>query len=346
MTSESTEEEARKRRRSRVACVRRHKGKCGWLFTAGLLVLLLGVVAPSHTTISCKDTSIRRDVKKDTVNIGTLFTISLIVPFFVMTLIEYLVPPSTQTPPGTTPIRASLRRGWRYFTDLFVGVLFTYFFTDLLKTSVGEARPNFWNTCKPNLTEEQCSQDYITVTWKDCTNPGGLKHWRLAETMKSFPSGHASISVYSVVFMIIYTHKRLWQRWSSLSSPFVQMLWLTWAVVCCQSRIWDNKHFWWDVLVGAMLGVAGGFLTVHFLTNWFEREDESPHPSPPKEDSPPPSSSASYIPEEEEEEEEVVENASHFSRTSIKRLIAEGGGGGGGGGGGSERELRHISSAP
>ncbi|XP_045119409.1 phospholipid phosphatase 1-like [Portunus trituberculatus] len=312
-------------------CGARRWGVCvNWLIYlsvfAGLAVLLLGVVAPSHTTITCSDPLIHREVKKETVPISLLFTLSFIVPFFKILIVEWVMPPASPSAPSKTPLRVGLRRAWRYLGDLFVGCLFMYFTTDLIKTVVGEARPNFWALCQPNLTDHQCSQVYTTVTWKDCTNPYKLRHWRLAETMKSFPSGHAAISVFSSLFIMAYTHKRLWRTIPSLVSPWLQLLWVIWTIVCCQSRVWDNKHFWWDVLAGALIGALFAFLTLHYLTNWFEREEEeeeegdtallsrrkeptSPSPSP---------SSSSYIPEEEEEE---GDNLSRFSGTSIKRLI-------------------------
>lgn len=289
---------------------------------AGMAVMLLGVVAPSHTVISCSDPLIHMEYKKDTISLGILFTIAFIVPFFKLLIVEWVVPPATSA--RNHSLRAGFRRAWRYTGDLIVGALFMYFVTDLLKTTIGEARPNFWALCQPNLTEQQCSQPYTKVTWEDCANPYNLKHWRLAETMKSFPSGHASISVFSSIFIMAYTHKRLWRCVPSLVSPWLQLMWVVWTVLCCQSRVWDNKHFWWDVLAGAGIGAVFAFLTLQYLSNWFEREEEeeeeedrtlvtgrkqdtAPSPSP---------SSSSYIPEEEEEE---GDNLSRFSGTSIKR---------------------------
>ncbi|KAK8373927.1 hypothetical protein O3P69_011254 [Scylla paramamosain] len=192
MTSEAMLEVARKRRLRVVRFLQQHKRKLGWAILAGLAVMLLGVVSPSHTTISCSDPLIHREIRKETVPISLLFTLSFIVPFFKMLIVEWVVPPASSPTPSKTPLRAGLSRARRYLGDLFVGGLFMYFTTDLIKTVVGEARPNFWALCQPNLTEHQCGQMYTKVTWEDCTNPYNLRHWRLAETMKSFPSGHAS----------------------------------------------------------------------------------------------------------------------------------------------------------
>lgn len=44
--------------------------------------------------------------------------------------------------------------------------------------------------------------------------------------------------------------------------PTLHTMFLFWACVCSFSRIVDHRHHWWDVLVGASLGVGFGILTV------------------------------------------------------------------------------------
>ncbi|KAK8720226.1 hypothetical protein OTU49_013498, partial [Cherax quadricarinatus] len=78
---------------------------------------------------------------------------------FQMVIVEWIVPPS-QPAMGASPFQSGLRRSWGYITDLFVGGLFMFFINDLTKTVVGEARPHFWDTCKPNITSEQCKLQY------------------------------------------------------------------------------------------------------------------------------------------------------------------------------------------
>ncbi|XP_071545338.1 phospholipid phosphatase 1-like isoform X2 [Panulirus ornatus] len=269
-----------------------------------LALTLLGVVSPSHTVVSCNDPSIKRTYQRDSVSVTMLLCVSLFLPFFVMLALEWAVPP-TSLVHGKSPFRSGLRRSWSYITDLFVGGLFMFFINDVAKTVTSEPRPHFWDTCSPNITSEQCQQQYVTVTWRDCTNPYQLSHPRLIDSMKSFPSGHASLSVFSSIFMIVYIKQRLWGRWSMLVAPWLQLLWGVWTLLCCQSRIWDNRHHWWDVLAGGLLGAFGAFITLHYFSNWFIREDDidklSTRDSPfHRQDS----------------------RGTRFSRTSIKRLIS------------------------
>ncbi|GBM29239.1 hypothetical protein AVEN_116007-1 [Araneus ventricosus] len=67
--------------------------------------------------------------------------------------------------------------------------------------------------------------------------------------------------------MYIYSKKndavngslKMW--WSRLIPP----LCFVWAVICCVSRILDNRHFWWDVLTGICIGTVGGFATARLV---------------------------------------------------------------------------------
>ncbi|XP_042888721.1 phospholipid phosphatase 2-like isoform X1 [Penaeus japonicus] len=300
MTSESTLDEERKRHNERVKYIQRNKRRIGWTLAAALALTLLGVVNPAGAKISCDDPSIRMPYSGDTITVTMLIVVTLIVPFFVMTIVEWAVPPSGQVSP---PLREGLSRSWSYTGDIFVGGLFMFFLNDLAKTTVSEPRPHFWDTCRPNITEEQCRQPYVILSWRDCTNPLKQSHPRLIDSMKSFPSGHASLSVFSSIFMMVYIKQRIWGRSSRLLAPWIQLLWAVWTLYCCQSRIADNRHHWWDVLAGGLLGAFASFLTVHYFSNWFKREDDLGLPGDP-----------GYHRQEE--------RASRYSRTSIKRLIS------------------------
>ncbi|XP_037793355.1 phospholipid phosphatase 2-like [Penaeus monodon] len=230
---------------------------------AALALTLLGVVNPASTKISCDDPSIRMPYSGDTITVTMLIVVTLIVPFFVMTIVEWAVPPSGQ---GSPPLREGLSRSWSYTGDIFVGGLFMFFLNDLAKTTVSEPRPHFWDTCRPNITAEQCRQPFVILSWRDCTNPLKQSHPRLIDSMKSFPSGHASLSVFSSIFMMVYIKQRIWGRSSRLLAPWIQLLWAVWTLYCCQSRIADNRHHWWDVLAGGILGAVSSFLTVRLFS--------------------------------------------------------------------------------
>lgn len=66
----------------------------------------------------------------------------------------------------------------------------------------------------------------------------------------SFPSGHASRSVF-VAFFFIYLYTAPIVLWPSL---------LAWASSVCVSRVLMQRHYILDVLAGIALGIFEGFL--------------------------------------------------------------------------------------
>ncbi|KAL8178606.1 UNVERIFIED_CONTAM: Phospholipid phosphatase 3 [Gekko kuhli] len=71
-------------------------------------------------------------------------------------------------------------------------------FTDIAKVSVGRLRPNFLAVCNPNITLTNCSKGYIEVY--RCLNADESK---VQEARKSFFSGHASFSLYTMLYLVV-----------------------------------------------------------------------------------------------------------------------------------------------
>lgn len=112
--------------------------------------------------------------------------------------------------------------------------------------------------------------------------------YMVRDSSKSFPSGHSSISFFEAIFMIWYVcdardrrqfrciipngsamppnnryvHRRVPKLRSRLLVPTIQTLLLLWALFVAFSRIVNNRHHWWDVVLGAMLGILFAVLTV------------------------------------------------------------------------------------
>jgi membrane-associated phospholipid phosphatase len=49
--------------------------------------------------------------------------------------------------------------------------------------------------------------------------------------------------------------------------PLLQILCLVYAAVCALTRVTDHRHHWWDVLVGAVMGLGAVLYTVRNWTN-------------------------------------------------------------------------------
>ncbi|KAI0221290.1 hypothetical protein LSAT2_027349 [Lamellibrachia satsuma] len=81
----------------------------------------------------------------------------------------------------------------------------------------------------------------------------------------SFPSGHASLVTYCMVFLVMYMQARMTCRSFHLIRAFLQVAALWLAIGVCLSRISDYKHHWGDVLGGAVLGAIVAALVVRHV---------------------------------------------------------------------------------
>ena len=141
--------------------------------------------------------------------------------------------------------------------------------TDFSKVVVGRLRPNFLDVCKPSVSVESLCRNvtYLTpeIDFK-CLN---YDQPQIMESRKSFPSGHASLSFYSMTFLVLFIH-HTWKfrHVCGLFMPrFVQFFLLLVAVYATVTRSVDNKHHASDLVCGVLLGLLMGALTFFFLTD-------------------------------------------------------------------------------
>lgn len=79
---------------------------------------------------------------------------------------------------------------------------------------------------------------------------------------KSFLSFSFFIPLNKYIFLLQwYLQRRLPDRTFFLK-PWLQCIIFLWTVICSLTRIGDNRHHWWDVLAGIILGFAFSMLTV------------------------------------------------------------------------------------
>ncbi|XP_055594566.1 putative phosphatidate phosphatase isoform X1 [Uranotaenia lowii] len=210
----------------------------------------------------CDDRSIQRPFTGDTIT-AKMIIISGFVPLFLIWLTEaiFYTPSSldcTKTGPVQTRCRESFRQSWYWFKKYARVLILKLLIVDVIKVLVGEHRPHFLDTCKPNVVCE--GSEYVSTYV--CTNTED-KSYFIRDASKSFPSGHSSTSVYAVVFVIWYLQRRVPKMRSCMALLLCQTAVGIWALVCSLSRIFDNRHHWWDVLAGSIIGLIAGILTCY-----------------------------------------------------------------------------------
>ncbi|XP_053694887.1 putative phosphatidate phosphatase [Sabethes cyaneus] len=208
----------------------------------------------------CDDRSIQRPYTGDTIT-AWMIVISGFVPFFLIWLAELLFyfPTMTETSTADAPntkYKGSFYQAVYWFCKYFRGLIIKLLIVDFLKIFAGEHRPHFIDTCRPDAV---CTGNEFISTYT-CTNTDDSLYF-IRDASKSFPSGHSSISVYEAVFMVWYLHRRVPKLRSLMALPLAQFTIALWGMFCPLSRILDNRHHWWDVLAGAIIGFVAAGIT-------------------------------------------------------------------------------------
>ncbi|KAL6264454.1 hypothetical protein P5V15_004563 [Pogonomyrmex californicus] len=238
------------------------------LLMAVLLAILEFDVVPFHRLgFFCNDPKISFKFTGDTISMALLIVFSISLPLVMMYITEYVCHNANNYEKASCRTRGRI---WFWYGHYFAGLSTLTFVCELTKLLIGEPRPHFLDTCKPREVAN-CTDEYIS--FYTCTNTEFSK-WFVNDSSKSFPSGHSALSVYTSIFLVWYLQNRLPNRTMFLK-PWLQCLISVWAVICSTTRVSDNRHHWWDVLVGDVLGLLFGVFVVvipcqHF---YFKRID-------------------------------------------------------------------------
>ncbi|XP_076343638.1 phospholipid phosphatase 1-like [Tachypleus tridentatus] len=226
---------------------------------------IAGLLRPKRIGFACNDISIRHPFVGDTISEGLLLFSLLFGPALTIFIVEAI---------HHYPISKNLYQQccscWLMVLGSFLlGFVYVIFITELLKSFVGELRPHFLASCQPDWSKINCSEGFVIEY--NCTSREQRYRQENIDIYKSFPSGHSSLSLYSFVFVGLYAEVRLQGTSKShILKLVLQLIFLFWALLCSLTRITDRRHFWWDVLVGCLIGITGGILTVRcFLRKRF-----------------------------------------------------------------------------
>lgn len=218
----------------------------------------------------CDDRSIQHPFNGDTVATSVLL-VSGIIPLFLIWIAELLfyTPPSTlcvRTDKSSTRYSTTWRECWYWFQKYARSLILKLLLVDILKIFSAEHRPHFIDTCRPDVICE--GNEYVSTY--TCTNTDYQPYF-IRDASKSFPSGHSSVSVYASIFMIWYLQKRTPKIRSVMALPLCQAVVAMWGIFCPMSRIIDNRHHWWDVLAGSIIGAVAAGLTCIYSCRNFDR---------------------------------------------------------------------------
>ncbi|XP_055778899.1 phospholipid phosphatase 3 isoform X2 [Salvelinus fontinalis] len=248
------------------------------------LVLHRSSVRPYQRGFYCSDVSLRYSYKNSTIPSSVLTAVGLIVPIVAIVIGEcYRIHHRREGSKSFigNPYVSSLYKQVGVF---IFGCAISQSFTDIAKVSVGRMRPHFLDVCNPDWSAINCSLGYITSY--TCT---GHKS-KVQEARKSFFSGHASFSMFTMLYLTFYLQSRFTWRGARLLRPLVQFTLLMMAFYTGLSRVSDHKHHPTDVLAGFVQGALVAYCIVFYVSDLFKPrvKPASPPPSPIKKELLPP----------------------------------------------------------
>ncbi|EFO19201.2 hypothetical protein LOAG_09294 [Loa loa] len=228
---------------------------------------------PYRRGFYCNDSSIQLPYKSSTIPTSALFIAIFLLPFLGIVITEIW--------------------RWRYCREIYswrsynfnqilvncfkynaynlLGIVLALLLTVSTKFIVGELRPVFLDICNPSYDSSYCLNHTYILNYK-CR--GNNYDQTVKEARLSFFSGHASLSMTSAIFFMIYIQSRIPRRGLAIvAKPLVQLFALGLALYTGYTRIIDGMHHLHDVIVGYVVGVLLGYITAKYIAGLSTKAD-------------------------------------------------------------------------
>uniref|UniRef100_A0A8C9ETP1 Phospholipid phosphatase 3 n=1 Tax=Pavo cristatus TaxID=9049 RepID=A0A8C9ETP1_PAVCR len=222
---------------------------CLPFFLAGLpfLIIETSTIQPYQRGFYCDDDSIRYPLKSmETINDAVLCAAGELYR------IHYLKEKSHSF--IQNPYVAALYKQVGCFV---FGCAISQSFTDIAKVSVGRLRPHFLEVCDLDFSTINCSKGVYIQNYT-CRGSDS----KVQEARKSFFSGHASFSLYTMLYLVFYLQARFTWKGARLLRPLLQFTLIMMAFYTGLSRVSDHKHHPTDVLAGFAQGALVAYCVV------------------------------------------------------------------------------------
>merc|ERR1719384_310861 len=159
------------------------------------LCLRSDMISVTRRGFYCDDLSIHYPKKPETVSTKVLIIASTLMAWALFSLTEYSIIKQHKFLTSRTftlwknksfQIPAWMGPSLRMLLTYFMGAAANSILTDIAKNVIGWPRPNFMDTCQPNVTCSDNANRYVYITQFKCLNANE----ELEDALKSFPSGH------------------------------------------------------------------------------------------------------------------------------------------------------------
>nr|XP_049700934.1 phospholipid phosphatase 3 isoform X2 [Helicoverpa armigera] len=240
------------------------------LLVAAVCILLeVGALPSRRAGFTCNDPALSYPHTGDTFSISLVAAITVIVPYLVLWAVETTLQREDEYLKKSKLLTSAKTAAFIY-RDYIYGSVFNLTILEVVKCVVGSPRPTFFDLCQPDKASTCNDSEYVSNY--RCTSTKYSRYLQI-DSSRSFPSAHASLSVYCGLFLAWYLQRRAfsWHNRSVLLVPLLQILCIVYAAVCSLSRLSDHRHHWWDVLVGGAMGALSVLYTVLVLCKNFSQ---------------------------------------------------------------------------
>ncbi|CAK8680760.1 phospholipid phosphatase 2-like [Clavelina lepadiformis] len=243
---------------------------CLFVFVIPLWVYnLLDVVPLTRLGFFCNDDGIRYPYHPSSVSSAAMMVSGFVIMLMLGLFVEiFLLQRNKHLSVPTQPFHPLVVAIYRLAGYFIVGASINQFLTDVGKQAVGRPRPHFIDVCQPSVVCTDANrhvyiENYTCLRTSHPLIPAHDFTKRILDARKSFPSGHASFSLYVTVFMVIYLEFRMRSQNTRIVRHLVQAGIMAWGLWICCTRITDFKHRYSDVAAGILLGSAVASFTAY-----------------------------------------------------------------------------------
>uniref|UniRef100_A0A1B6GG12 Phosphatidic acid phosphatase type 2/haloperoxidase domain-containing protein n=1 Tax=Cuerna arida TaxID=1464854 RepID=A0A1B6GG12_9HEMI len=254
-----------------MSTFKEHRGlllEAACILSVGLVVLLTAILGhPYHRGFFCDDDSIRYPLVSETITTPEVAIISFIIPIPIIFAVECYRLLETSTPRDSwhSVSRGVLRSFLEVYGIFVFGSGLNQVTVDMGKLTVGRLRPHFLAVCQPDNLDQLCPSEtaHSYITDIHCTgSPGIVEEGRL-----SFPSGHAALSFYVAIYVVVFLRHRLYWRAVRFPNYLLQAGLMFAAWFTSLSRVQNFMHHPTDVLAGAIIGSFWAVVVTRFVIN-------------------------------------------------------------------------------
>ncbi|XP_030028631.1 phospholipid phosphatase 2 isoform X1 [Manduca sexta] len=242
---------------------------------SGIIILVLlfetGIIRGHKAGFYCNDPALSFPYQGEVVTTPIIVSTLFVLPIVVIFPTELIMSEDHSTKRYTN----NLKQAWLVYRMYLYGLLMNFGVVEMMKGLAGSPRPTFFDLCKPDAALTCNGTEFVSSF--ECTSE--FSWWYQLDSYRSFPSGHASFSVYCGFFIAWYLQKRAfaWTQPSTLAVTGLQLLSITYSIICSLTRITDRRHHWWDVLAGTVVGFITLLYAVIYLADNFNlKKSEEP----------------------------------------------------------------------